>query len=476
VEQLRIIFNNFGILTEYSEQLAPITKKVKVTSMNYRISTNSDYALRYFKEIGFRFKRKTESLKKYNIRREKINKMKHCGVCDNIPNGIQTINKIYEEIKKYGKLNELKNNGIKIRPTKEENDKTISSRKTILKLIEYERKNLSPDLLNEINSYVNENIVWVKIKEISKSKNYTYDFSLPSTPKEANEFNHSIIYNQFITHQTPNGRDETFYKIFEGAKKKNNEFKAVELWWFNDPRYNVDLEWIKNKEKENEIRLKDEDWSNERRIKMFNDGWVATSPWFEKEVRNANGDMRKIAQEILCVFGDSLITIRDVNTKTVKTVKISELYEILYEEKNLLNNKNFEILDSTGVFVPFLGIIKSKKDFGYKVTLENKDSIIVGSDHIFMAGTKNMYVTSLIPKITYITTLDGDFYVESIERVEGGIFMILLIRILLVLLQITYQTIIVLFLGLEIILSPKNIYKELMMKKLNHQLSKNILI
>ncbi len=109
---------------------------------------------------------------------------------------------------------------------------------------------------------------------------------------------------------TPNGLDPTFFKIFDSAKRGDNEFKAIELWWFNDPRYNQGLEWIKKKGRVDEIKIKDENWENKRRIQMFNDGWYPTSPWFEKEVRNANGDMRKISQEILCSFlgsGDNFI-------------------------------------------------------------------------------------------------------------------------------------------------------------------------
>ena len=129
---------------------------------------------------------------------------------------------------------------------------------------------------------------------------------------------------------TPNGLDETFFKVFDGAKKGDNEFKAVELWWFNDPRYNQGLEWVKNKGQENEIRMKDENWSEERRIKLYTeDKWEATSPWFEKEIRNANGDMRKIAQEIQCVFGEALVTIKNIETGLVETIRIDELYDRL---------------------------------------------------------------------------------------------------------------------------------------------------
>lgn len=109
---------------------------------------------------------------------------------------------------------------------------------------------------------------------------------------------------------TPNGLDPVFYKTFDAARKGDSTFKAVELWWFNDPRYNEGLEWVKNKGRENEIRIKDENWSNNHRIKLMDDGWEATSPWFENEIKGANGDMRKIAQEILCSFigsGDNFI-------------------------------------------------------------------------------------------------------------------------------------------------------------------------
>jgi hypothetical protein len=109
---------------------------------------------------------------------------------------------------------------------------------------------------------------------------------------------------------TPSGLDPVFYKTFDSARKGKSTFKAVELWWFNDPRYNKDLVWLKNKGKTNEIRLIDENWDIKRRIQLMDDGWEASSPWFEEQIMNANGDMRKIAQELLCSFlgsGDNFI-------------------------------------------------------------------------------------------------------------------------------------------------------------------------
>jgi hypothetical protein len=133
---------------------------------------------------------------------------------------------------------------------------------------------------------------------------------------------------------TPSGLDAVFYKTFNGARNHENNFVPVELWWFNDPRYNKDLVWLKNKKKENEKKLVDENWNYKTRIQMMDDLWEASSPWFEEQVRDANGDMRKIAQELLCVFGDALITVKNKKTGIIEKLKISEFYD-RFNEQNI---------------------------------------------------------------------------------------------------------------------------------------------
>jgi hypothetical protein len=88
----------------------------------------------------------------------------------------------------------------------------------------------------------------------------------------------------------------------------------------------------------------------------------------------------------------------------------------------MIINKDYEILNSSGEFVDFLGVEKSTKDVGLKITLENGNSIIVSEDHLFLANGKNIHANSLSPNNGYITTQEGDFYVKSIERVRGGEF------------------------------------------------------
>jgi len=141
---------------------------------------------------------------------------------------------------------------------------------------------------------------------------------------------------------TPNGLEPVFYKTFTGAKNKKNDnnFFAFELWWYNDPRYTrnkegkFDLEWIKNKGKEHEIRLKDEHWSHEKRAQLVEDGWEASSSWFEFQVKDYNGDMKKLAQELLCVFGDSIITVRNKLSGLIEKINVDMFYKKLEEENN----------------------------------------------------------------------------------------------------------------------------------------------
>lgn len=331
INQLKILFGNFGILTEYKETITPPTKKVSVESKGYNITANNSFALKYFEEIGFRFERK--QIKKDLF---KIELLKHSGVVDNIPNGKELMYKIYNEFKSYGKLQNLKLRGIKVDGwiNRKKQDSISSSRKTLLKLIELEKNNLSDNLLNELKPILSKNLYWTKIKSIEKSKNWTYDFSLPNFPEEKYDFHHSVVHNQIVTYQTPSGLDAVFYKHFDGARRGENNWKAVEIWWFNDPRYNKDLCWYKNKGKETETKIIDPNWDNKTRIKMMDDGWEASSPWFEEQVRDANGDMRKIAQELLCVRGDSFIKIRNKITGMVKDIRIEDFYKKLLEQNN----------------------------------------------------------------------------------------------------------------------------------------------
>lgn len=130
---------------------------------------------------------------------------------------------------------------------------------------------------------------------------------------------------------TPNGLDPIFYKTFDAARKGNSNFNAVELWWFNDPRYIVnekgelDLQWVKHRGQKNEEVIIDENFSKENRIKLHDDGWTAVSSWMDNQIMEYNGDMKKLAQELLCSFlgsGDNFIAeeyLKEIQENQIKT-------------------------------------------------------------------------------------------------------------------------------------------------------------
>jgi hypothetical protein len=131
---------------------------------------------------------------------------------------------------------------------------------------------------------------------------------------------------------TPNGLDPIFYKTFDSATKGKSKFNAVELWWFNDPRYihnketgELDLVWYKKRGRQDQKMMVDKNFSKEKRIQLHREGWEASSSWMEDQILEYNGDMKKLAQELLCSFlgsGDNfiaeefMIRIKDDEIKT----------------------------------------------------------------------------------------------------------------------------------------------------------------
>jgi hypothetical protein len=96
---------------------------------------------------------------------------------------------------------------------------------------------------------------------------------------------------QIILNSTPRGLDPTYWARYEGAKTGKNNFKVVEINWFEDPRYNEDLIWIRGDEF---IEEKDPEKYMELRV----GGYKPSSSWFRDMCQTFNNDPRKIAQEL----------------------------------------------------------------------------------------------------------------------------------------------------------------------------------
>lgn len=112
---------------------------------------------------------------------------------------------------------------------------------------------------------------------------------------------------------TPNGQDALYYRTYDGAKRGDNNFKIVEMRWYEDIRYNRYLRWLRGEEEiikcesigREKLRWEysgktyetDQEFIEDYNI-MTKDGWKASSPWYEEMCRDMNGDKKQIAQEL----------------------------------------------------------------------------------------------------------------------------------------------------------------------------------
>lgn len=242
IEQIRVILNNFGILSEYSEYITPSTEKVKVSSLQYRLNLSKRDSKKFYEEIGFRFERKQINenvLKKSNLVRADskdiipgfLNHMKN--MFEFYPKGTWTLNK----------ESGLNINGI-LNQRKTYKTQNIS-RQNALKMFEVTRKHLPDWYIEELEKILSPSLKWVQISKIEEGEAETFDFSLPND--EEDFWDHSVVYNSILGHQTPNGVGNWFHKNYVDAVDKKNDFHPVELMWNVHP--DRDQEWFEEQKR-----------------------------------------------------------------------------------------------------------------------------------------------------------------------------------------------------------------------------------
>jgi len=92
---------------------------------------------------------------------------------------------------------------------------------------------------------------------------------------------------------TPHGMDALYYKTYDQAKHKKNNFNIIEMKWYEDLRYNKDLRWYKDDEFIDEIEFTFDSYESK-----ITDGWKPTSSWYEEMCLGMNNDAKMIAQEL----------------------------------------------------------------------------------------------------------------------------------------------------------------------------------
>ena len=92
---------------------------------------------------------------------------------------------------------------------------------------------------------------------------------------------------------TPKGMDKLYYKTYDQAKQKKNNFNIIEMKWYEDLRYNKDLRWYKGDEVIVETEFTFDSYN-----RMVADGYKPTSSWYEEMCLGMNNDAKMIAQEL----------------------------------------------------------------------------------------------------------------------------------------------------------------------------------
>lgn len=176
---------------------------------------------------------------------------------------------------------------------------------------------------------------------------------------------------------TPNGKDQLYYETFRQAKEGTNNYKYIELKWYQDPRYNKRLEWIKKDEKSGDydiikeevidsdgnIKYDDEHWTE-----MIHKGYSPRSPWYVNMCQSFNNNPQKIAQELDVSFLGS-----DSNVVDAKYIQMQESMNVREPDPNLRD----AILEDTWIWKPpyeghryIMGIDNSRGDSDDATALE----------------------------------------------------------------------------------------------------------
>jgi intein/homing endonuclease len=302
-KQIQILLLNYGIKSHIRVNSFKPGKnsvcinKDKITTM-YDLFIYSDYALKFYDEIGFRLERKQKN-KQFLL--NKSRNSRYVNIEKNV---------VKELIKKY----EIRSVKVKFLDRFWKSKYNRISYESIYKLINLIGENdpVIQYFLSEIEN--NKKYFLSEVIEITKSENHTYDLHVPMT--------NSFISNGFISHNTggkislistPNGLDELYYKTYDGAKTGKNNFKIVEMRWHQDIRYNRNLRWLRGDDEEikcenvgrsklrweyNGVIYETSETSIENYDIMIKDGWKPSSFWYESMCEDMNGDVRQIAQEL----------------------------------------------------------------------------------------------------------------------------------------------------------------------------------
>lgn len=110
---------------------------------------------------------------------------------------------------------------------------------------------------------------------------------------------------------TPFGHDRLYFNIYSQALAHQNSFNVVEFRWYQDPRYNKFLKWVRKDEETGEEDIIEEETIDSKGSIPYNEahwkdlvdkGYKPTSPWYVSMCKTMNNNELLIAQELECSF------------------------------------------------------------------------------------------------------------------------------------------------------------------------------
>jgi len=276
LKQIKVLLLNLGIHGAFNYIHVKPTKLVKVHSHSYRLQITGQQAKKFFREVGFRFKRK-------QLNEQFVNQKYSRDKNDIIPFSKKKLRSLREvSINHYKQVQQTGIFKGNYHESNHFNRQTIEKFREQLSVIDH-------PIVQEVLEMCREDLLWSVITRIENSHNQVFDLSLPDI--DGDEWCHSVLYNQVIGTQTPNGMNH-FYRMWQKAARGDSGYYPIKInWW--------------------EVPGRDENFKQET-------------------IANLQGGIIEWNQEYGCAQGDkSYILIEDQRTGEKRNITIEQLYKEL---------------------------------------------------------------------------------------------------------------------------------------------------
>jgi hypothetical protein len=110
------------------------------------------------------------------------------------------------------------------------------------------------------------------------------------------------VSGRIVLNSTPRGEDPVYYVTYESAINKRNKYHVSEIYWYEDPRFSIDLCWTKGVERiavtEKGQPLVVTPASQARNAALRAAGYLARNAWYYDMCAEYEGDQKRIKAEI----------------------------------------------------------------------------------------------------------------------------------------------------------------------------------